>query len=154
MNAGAVQLATNRAGVRHLNSVHGIVLHPIHRRLGRDLLPLTSLNSMTLLGSEIVGRAYGGGMLKLEPREADLLPVPAASLLAGSVGRKMRDLRPAMTRLLRLGGLEQVVDLVDQIVLVEGLALDRSHVAALARARRTLASRRAARGRGPSSSRL
>ncbi|MGH3821450.1 MAG: HsdM family class I SAM-dependent methyltransferase, partial [Pseudonocardiaceae bacterium] len=76
MNADTPRLTTNSAGVRHLNSVHGVYLGAQTRDLGRELLPLASLNSLTLLGAELVGRAYGGGMLKIEPREADQLPVP------------------------------------------------------------------------------
>ena len=68
MNADTPRLCTNRKSVYHLNSVHGVYLRKGLRQLGMDLLPLASLNSMTLLGAETVGRAYGGGMLKLEPR--------------------------------------------------------------------------------------
>lgn len=148
MNAGAVQLATNRAGLHHLNSVHGVVLDRPNRQLGRDLLALSSLNSMTLLGAELVGRAYGGGMLKLEPREADLLPVPEPALLGGAPGRRLRYLRPTLTRLLRVGRLEDAVNVVDQVLLVDGLAMAADDVAQLATARRTLVARRATRGRG------
>jgi adenine-specific DNA-methyltransferase len=147
MNAGAVQMATNRAGLRHLNSVHGVVLHPTHRQLGRDLLALASLNSMTLLGAELVGRAYGGGMLKLEPREADVLPVPEPALLSGMSGLRLRDLRPRLTRLLRGGRLEDAVDIVDQVLLVGGVGMTAKDAARLAAARRTLVARRATRGR-------
>ncbi len=39
-------------------------------------------NSATLLSCERVGRSYGGGVLKLEPREADRILVPSAELVA------------------------------------------------------------------------
>ncbi len=35
-----------------------------------ELLPLAFLNSATLFSAEMVGRSYGGGVLKLEPKEA------------------------------------------------------------------------------------
>jgi len=38
-------------------------------------------NSATLLSCERVGRSYGGGVLKLEPREADRILVPSAELV-------------------------------------------------------------------------
>lgn len=66
MNADSPRLCANHARTHHLNSVHGVYLRPELRRLGIDLLPLGALTSMTLLGAETVGRAYGGGMLKLE----------------------------------------------------------------------------------------
>ncbi len=147
MNAGAVQLATNRAGLAHLNSVHGLVLTSGRRAVGCDLLPLASLNSMTLLGSELVGRSYGGGMLKLEPREAMRLPVPSSDILLGKSGVQLRRLRPQLMRLLHSGRVEEVVNLVDQTLLTEGLGLAQETVRELASARRVLVTRRSSRGR-------
>jgi hypothetical protein len=98
MNADTARLCTNSAGVHHLNSVHGVYLAHEHRRLGRDLLALAALNSITLLGAELVGRAYGGGILKLEPGEADKWPMPSPTLVRSrrdalrSVRRRARDL--------------------------------------------------------------
>ena len=149
MNAGAVQLATNRAQVAHLNSVHGMVLNPANRRLGQDLLALAALNSMTLLGAEVVGRAYGGGMLKLEPREAAVLPVPSPAVLRGVAGQHLRTQRVQLTALLRQGHLDHAVAIIDRIVLGEGVGATTEQVAALDEARRGLAGRRVARGGGP-----
>ena len=84
MNADTPRITTNTANVVHLNSVHGIYLRSEHRQLGASILPIASLNTATLLGAELVGRAYGGGMLKIEPREADQLPVPSPGLLRSS----------------------------------------------------------------------
>jgi adenine-specific DNA-methyltransferase len=148
MNADTPRITANRAGVRHLNSVHGVYLRPGRRRLGADLLPLAALNSLTLLGAETVGRAYGGGMLKLEPGEADRLPVPAPELVA--------ELRPALAavrapvlRALAAGQLLDAVRLVDAVVLTEGLGLDEARVEVVRSARALLAGRRAARGAKP-----
>lgn len=149
MNADTPRLTTNRAGVRHLNSVHGVYLHAGRKRLGADLLPLAALNSLTLLGAEIVGRAYGGGMLKLEPREADGLPVPSPELV-GQVAAGLRALRPAVAAELANGRLLGAVALVDDVVLSSGLGLAHGQVTALAGAREHLAGRRAARGRAAS----
>ncbi|HTC71780.1 MAG TPA: hypothetical protein VK655_02755 [Solirubrobacteraceae bacterium] len=42
----------------------------------RNALPLLALSSLTMLGGEVLGRGYGGGVLKMEPSEASALPVP------------------------------------------------------------------------------
>ncbi|WP_218952201.1 N-6 DNA methylase [Amycolatopsis anabasis] len=146
MNADTARLCANRAGVHNLNSVHGVYLHPGLRTLGTDLLPIASLNSMTLLGAETVGRAYGGGMLKIEPKEADRLPVPSKELLA-EAGAALRKVRPKVTRLLRAGKLLEAVRAVDDVLLVAHTELDRGQVRALREAHSELHARRVSRGR-------
>ncbi len=145
MNADTPRLTTNTAGAHHLNSVHGVYLTDEHRALGRELLPLASLNSATLVGAEIVGRAYGGGMLKLEPREADDLPVPSPAGVA-DCAEALRAVRPRVRDHLRAGRLLDAVRLVDQVILHDGSALDAAGVSDLEQAYAMLAARRRARG--------
>lgn len=147
MNADTPRLTSNRTGAHHLNSVHGVYLNPQHRRVGMDLLPLASLNTMTLLGAETVGRAYGGGMLKLEPREADLLPVPAPDLVAAA-GPALRALRPRIQARLRAGQLLAATRLVDEVILSEHLGLADEALRCMEDAHALLTARRIARGRG------
>lgn len=146
MNADTPRLCTNRAQVRHLNSVHGVYTYPEKRRLAMDYLPLASVNSMTLVGAETVGRAYGGGMLKVEPREADRLPMPAPELIEATK-RGLAKIRPRMSRLLRAGKLTEAALLVDDLLLVGALGMGRADVAALRDAHAELAARRTARGK-------
>jgi adenine-specific DNA methylase len=147
MNADTPRITRNDAQVHHLNSVHGIFLNPDMRALGKRTLPIASLNSMTLLGAEMVGRAYGGGLLKLEPREADSLPLPAPSALLG-VGDQLAEIRPAVAALLRSGRLLDAVSRVDEIVLTEALGFSPERVANLRSSRAMFASRRLARSHG------
>jgi hypothetical protein len=145
MNADTPRITTNDAGVSYLNSIHGVRLEPALRDLGRDLLPLGALNSLTVLGAELVGRSYGGGILKLEPKEADLLPVPSPDLLA-DVGDALRALRPHLAQHLRAGDLLGAVERVDRVLLIEGAGLRRAEVNELRASRALMHSRRAARG--------
>lgn len=145
MNADTPRLTTNRAKAHHLNSVHGVYLKPGRRALGMDLLPLASLNSMTLLGAETVGRAYGGGMLKIEPREADHLPVPSPALLEAA-REALSILRPQMATHLRNGRLLEAAKLVDEVLLVGQLGMKRADVRALREGHADLTARRVARG--------
>lgn len=144
MNADTPRLVTNSAGVRHLNSVHGVYLHEHARGLGSELLPLAGLNSLTLLGAELVGRAYGGGMLKLEPREADQLPVPAPGAVA-ACQEALRARRPAVREALRRGELPVAVRLVDQVLLRDYLGLQADQHAELVAAHARMTARRVAR---------
>lgn len=145
MNADTPRLSTNVARAAHLNSVHGVYLNPTVRKLGKALLPLASLTSMTLVGAETVGRAYGGGMLKLEPREADRLPVPPPALVEAAAER-LANLRPQVAGLLRGGKLVEASKLVDDVLLVGELGISRSDVRVLREAHAALTARRVARG--------
>jgi hypothetical protein len=146
MNADTPRLTTNNAGVHHLNSVHGVYFHLEHRELGRALLPIASLNTLTMLGAETVGRAYGGGMLKIEPKEADLLPVPSAALVAAQAG-PLHAIRSRVVSALRNGDLPHAVDLVDDVILRSGLGLAASDIEELKLAQHALFSRRKARSK-------
>lgn len=146
MNADTPRLIANSARVHHLNSVHGLYLPPGMKKLGRSVLPLASLNSMTLLGAETVGRAYGGGLLKLEPKEADLLPIPSPGF-AADIQRALSEIRPFALDALRHNRLMDVVDAVDQTVLVDGLGVKKADVDVLRAARDLLAGRRESRGK-------
>jgi len=147
MNADTPRLAANRARAHHLNSVHGVYLRNELRADGTRLLPIASLNSVTLLGAEIIGRAYGGGILKLEPREADLLPVPSPALVRRHADPLARA-RNSIAAALRREGLTAAVALVDQILLAEGVALTASAIEAMRADYLHLSARRTARGKG------
>ncbi|MGH8910178.1 MAG: HsdM family class I SAM-dependent methyltransferase [Egibacteraceae bacterium] len=146
MNHDTPRLTYNGVQVRHLNSVHGVALHESHRHLGRDLLPTAALNSVTLLGAELVGRAYGGGMLKVEPREADQLPMPAMSLIQAAADQ-LRALRPQLAQALRHGELLDAVRQVDRALLRTGGVATRSDLEALRTGRQALFQRRVTRGK-------
>lgn len=110
-----------------------------------DLLSVAALNSMTLLGAETVGRAYGGGMLKIEPREADLLPVPSPEVVQAA-RVPLANIRPQMATRLRSGRLLEAARLVDDVLLVGEPGMTRAHVRALRDGHADLSARRTARG--------
>jgi adenine-specific DNA methylase len=120
MNADTPRLVANEAHAYHLNSVHGVYLKPEDREIGCELLPLASLNSVTLMHAEVVGRAYGGGILKLEPKEADLWAVPSSALVRNRAPA-LRLLKQPVADLLRRGDLMGAVELVDGALLGEDL---------------------------------
>ena len=147
MNADTPRLCTNRAQAHHLNSVHGVYVKAPLRRLGMDLLPVAALNSMTLLAAETVGRAYGGGMLKLDPkRRPSARSLPA---LISSAAEALTNIRPQMATYLRNGRLLEAARLVDNILLVGEVGISRSAIRALREGHADMTARRVARGSSP-----
>ena len=73
-------------------------------------------SSLTLLSAEIEGRAYGGGVLKLETKEAERVQVPLLSAqlidrLAGEFDR--------LDALRATGDLEPAASIVDDILAMD-----------------------------------
>lgn len=149
MNADTARITTNSARVHHLNSVHGIYLRDDYRDLGRDLLPLASLNSMTLLSAEMVGRSYGGGILKVEPREADRLVVPSPELVARA-SSSLTKIRKPVARKLQAGNLLGAASMVDEVILREHSLVTEADLTSLRHARYEFWSRRTSRAQNAS----
>ena len=147
MNHERPRLTTNEAGVNVLNSIYGVKLKPDLRQVGRKTLPIACLNTVTLLGSEMVGRSYGGGLLKHEPKEAGRLPVPTSAVLQAAQG-ELELLGPQLAIALRQNDLLRAVELVDEIILERHLKLNAIQVGQLRKARQALFHRRVTRGRG------
>lgn len=78
------------------------------------------LNSLTFAFSEVTGRSYGGGVLTFEPSEAEKLPLPM-------IGADRLDMAQ-IDNLLREGNIEEVLNITDQVLLVEGLGLTQEEV--------------------------
>ncbi|WP_253259537.1 N-6 DNA methylase [Subtercola boreus] len=144
MNADTPRLTTNAARAHHLNSVHGVYLKGEHHELGCELLPLASLNSVTLLNAEMVGRSYGGGILKIEPREADVWAMPSPALVAKRADA-LRAIRTTVASLLRNGDLLTAVQFVDQALLLESGTLTVDDIHLVRHAHHAMTTRRVAR---------
>lgn len=151
LNADAPRLVENAEHVTHLNGLHGIELHQGRKTLGSELLPVVFPNSLTLLGCELIGRAYGGGLLKLEPGDVGRLPVPALELLREH-RLALRGLRRQLDRRITAGYRQAAVSLIDAELLSGIMGLDEATVSAIASARETLRSRRKARSAEPADS--
>ena len=85
-------------------------------------------------------------MLKIEPREADRLPVPRPEVVEAATD-KLVALRPQLSSRLRYGRLVEAAKLVDDVLLIGELGMARSEVKALRDAYAELSARRTARGR-------
>jgi adenine-specific DNA-methyltransferase len=103
-----------------LNDANATCTDTIHRVKLRNDTPAKTvaaafLNSLTFAFSEVMGRSYGGGVLELEPNEAEKLPLPLA-------GADTLDL-DELDRLLRAGDIYAVLDITDEVLLRSGMGL-------------------------------
>jgi len=111
------RLIVNAAGAWSTNLLHGVALRP-------DAPPARALavamaSSLTLLSAEVEGRAYGGGVLKLETREAERLAVP---LITEPLADQLAASFAEAERLTLSGDIRSVARLADAIL---GLDHDR-----------------------------
>jgi adenine-specific DNA methylase len=104
-------------------------------------LAAASVNSVTFGFAEVMGRSYGGGVLELEPREAEALPFPDPHALT------LQDVKH-VDWLLRGGRLIDALDHVDRRLLIETLHLEPRMVKTLRLVWERLRDRRLARGYG------
>lgn len=117
-------------------------IHRVRSATGIDprALAAASINSVTFAFSEVMGRSYGGGVLELEPREAEELPYPSPDRLSRADVRRVEELASA-------GRLEEALDYVDRVLLVEDIGMEPTLVTCLRDLWVRLRERRLARGR-------
>jgi adenine-specific DNA-methyltransferase len=140
------RLIANQAAVSFVNSMHGIRLSADVPKLARNALPLLAINSVTMLGAELHGRSYGGGVLKMEPSEAAALPVP--DIEAAEVAwRVLKPQTETLDAQLRNGDWADVVARVDEVLLGGAIHLTPDEYLTIRRAARALRQRRLGRSR-------
>lgn len=96
-------------------------------------------NSLTFATSEVIGRSYGGGVMTFEPSEVEKLPLPL-------LNSELLDWKQ-IDRLVREKKLEEALDVVDEIVLIQGLGLKMTQVKMLRAIWKKMSQRRKGRRR-------
>ena len=124
-------MVANLAGVTTTDTIHRVRV-----RAGVDVnrLCASMVNSLTCAWAEVGGRSYGGGVLELEPREAETLRVPFES--AGDADADYVDAR------LRANEFERALDHVDEVVLRQGCGWSKKDLAHMRAAWQKLRARR------------
>jgi hypothetical protein len=140
MSGDVPRLVANEAGAVAPNTLHVVRARPDMGVTGQGLAGLW-WTSLTRLSVEIEGHALGGGMLKLEPTEAErvLLPSPFAA------NGRLADLVGELDGLVRAGRYDAAHDLADGVLLREGLGLTESECSLLRSAAQILFRRRRSR---------
>lgn len=111
-------LVTNSARAACTDTIHRVQL----KNDDIDFLQLSAafINSLTFAWSEVCGRSYGGGVLELEPNEAEELPIPYTpeiKLDTTYISNCIKEKR-----------IEDAMDYVDEELLVKHLNLSKSDV--------------------------
>ena len=123
MSGWGPQIVSNEARVTAPNSLHLVRLHPSAPVSARTLAALWQ-TSLARLSAEVEGRALGGGMLKLEPREAGRVCIPRCLEVPA-------DLPDRLDHLIRDGQQDEAQTLADDVVLRGGVGVDAETVQAL-----------------------
>lgn len=120
------QIHTNPRMV--LNPAKAVPTDTIHRirfnnSIDKNKLVASFHNSLTFAYSEIVGRSYGGGVLELEPSEAENLLIPYFPNKDINIDK--------MEEIIKKDGMKAGLDYSDNILLRKGLGLSDGEVAML-----------------------
>ncbi len=132
------RVAVNAAEAVYSNTLHGIRLNP---GIAAPDVALAFHSSLTLLSTEIEGRSYGGGILKLEPTEAAAVRIALPVNMGTKAGGQAEEVNTA----LREGNNESANRMVDCFVLRECMGLSRYTVDLLRSGRKRLLERRSNR---------
>lgn len=114
------KIVINQAGATCTDTIHRVKLL---NGVKADTIAAAFLNSLTFAFAEVTGRSYGGGVLELEPREAEKLPLPLS-------GADRLDLKQ-IDKLLQANRIEAVLDIADGTLLRDALGLDAGDVVRL-----------------------
>ena len=112
------RIISNRSGAVCTDTIHRV---RTNGKVNGEYLAAASVNSLTFAFAELKGRSYGGGVLELEPSEAEDLPFPKVDI----------DLDTDwLDWLAKEGSTERVLDEVDRRVL-EAVGIARSDIKTL-----------------------
>ncbi len=128
---GYPKIIVNKTAATCTDTIHRVRL--LNGTKG-EVIAAAFLNSLTFAFSEVTGRSYGGGVLELEPNEAEKLPLP----LSGAERLNLRQLHELLLR----DDIEAVLDITDRVLLIEGLGLTDKDAKMLRRIWRKLRDRR------------
>lgn len=124
MNHHGPRLIVNQADAWSSNLLHGVTLRPSAPPV--RALAVAMCSSLTLLSAEIEGRAYGGGVLKLETKEAERMQV---TLLSAHLADRLAFEFDRINALRATGDLESAASIVDELLSLDHTRLWSAYIA-------------------------
>lgn len=141
MSGSSSKMVANSARAVAPNSLHIVRIKGSNDISAAGLASLWK-TSLAKLGAELEGHSLGGGMLKLEPSEAERVPLPAWT----PAKSKQVQLARELDALCRKRQEQKAQGLADKIVLCDFLGLTVQECVALSRGAKLLRERRYGRG--------
>jgi adenine-specific DNA-methyltransferase len=133
------KLIVNRAGAVCTDTIHRVRLRQNPHFATMDGIAGVFLNSLSFAFAETIGRSYGGGVLELEPNEAEHIPIPMMN--TDRIDLTLTDQQ------LRAGAIAQILDENDRVLLKDGLGLSEAEARMLRAIWQKLRDRRIGRKR-------
>jgi adenine-specific DNA methylase len=129
------RMIVNEAGATCTDTIHRMTVHSG----SPSSVAAMCFTSLTAASAEIEGRSYGGGVLEIEPTEAERMLVPASMSTALDLSE--------IDSLIRQGRMTDVLDMNDKLILEEHLGLSARDRRLLRSAWETMRDRRLSRRR-------
>lgn len=106
------RIVLNPYGFTNTNTIHRVYFPEALDAVSRKLIAVSLLTSFSQLSAELVGRRYGSGVLKHEPREAEKIQILFPNLSQTKIERAF----DAVDRDLRAGQRENAMKRADKLV--------------------------------------
>ena len=133
------RLVLNEAKATNTNTIHSLMV--FKKNFAKPLVA-SFYNTLSLLSTELVGRSYGGGVLKLETQEAEKIKLPR---LDDATSKELENNLDRIDGLIKKRVSDEAIQLIDGIVLEGYLGLGTSTVDKLTKAYNSMRSRRLAK---------
>jgi hypothetical protein len=136
MSASWPRLVVNRSQYTCTNNILRLCWKKERPPIDWLRLALGTLSTLSQLSAELVGRSYGGGVLKVEPGELENLLVPLVPM------EKVEELAERANSLLTEGDFQRTTQVVDEALIESNSILNRANLERMKDARDMLFLRR------------
>jgi hypothetical protein len=124
MSGKQVRLVLNESQVHSTNTIHNININSKMSLALKRALISSFYCSITQLSIELIGRSYGGGVLKLEIRETDNILLPDIFSADEKTIIKLSNFSKTINKELREGELSlKTIENIDEIILTGMMGL-------------------------------